>query len=201
MKEATPELVLRTFLVYVLFSSAALASPAETVTKLHETLLTAAQQGEQLGYDGRYALLEPIVRATHDIPFICSVTIGRRNWNAMEEADREAFAETFLRLSTATYAHRFRSYRGETFVIVDESADGDSAVVRSRLTLADGRALDFDYILRPSDQGWAIINIIVDGVSDLALKRAEYTRILKSGGVPDLMANLETQIADLEAPD
>jgi hypothetical protein len=39
---------------------------------------------------------------------------------------------------------------------------------------------------------------LADGVSDLALKRAEYSRILADGTIDDLIEHLERQIADLQ---
>ena len=47
--------------------------------------------------------------------------------------------------------------------------------------------------------GWRIINIVADGVSDLALKRAEYQRVFASGGIDGLVAELEQQTRALGA--
>ena len=47
--------------------------------------------------------------------------------------------------------------------------------------------------LRQGDKGWRIINIVADGVSDLALKRAEYQRVLAHGTLDSLIKELETQ--------
>ena len=41
---------------------------------------------------------------------------------------------------------------------------------------------------------WRIVNIIVNGVSDLALKRAEYNSLLEREGFQALIAKLEEQI-------
>jgi phospholipid transport system substrate-binding protein len=50
-----------------------------------------------------------------------------------------------------------------------------------------------EYLLQQSDRGWQIINIVADGVSDLALKRAEYQRVFASGGIAGLIAELQSQ--------
>jgi hypothetical protein len=41
------------------------------------------------------------------------------------------------------------------------------------------------------------VNIVVDGVSDLALKRGEYGRLMDEGGFSALMADLDRQIQRL----
>ena len=50
-----------------------------------------------------------------------------------------------------------------------------------------------EYLLQEGPDGWRIINIVADGVSDLALKRAEYQRVFSSGGIEALIAELEEQ--------
>jgi phospholipid transport system substrate-binding protein len=49
------------------------------------------------------------------------------------------------------------------------------------------------YLLQEDAQGWRTVNIVADGVSDLALKRAEYQRLFASGGIEGLIAELEQQ--------
>jgi phospholipid transport system substrate-binding protein len=53
-------------------------------------------------------------------------------------------------------------------------------------------------LLQNGAAGWRIINIVADGVSDLALKRAEYQRVLASGTLDTLIAELEAQTARLQ---
>ena len=62
------------------------------------------------------------------------------------------------------------------------------------LTKSNGEKVQFNYLLRQNKNDWQIINIIVDGVSDLAVRRAEYTSILKSDGFSPLIAKIEDQI-------
>jgi phospholipid transport system substrate-binding protein len=57
-----------------------------------------------------------------------------------------------------------------------------------------------DYVLQHGTAGWRIINIVADGVSDLALKRAEYQRVLAGGTLDTLIAELEAQTARLRQP-
>ena len=50
------------------------------------------------------------------------------------------------------------------------------------------------YLLHHVNNQWRIVNIIVNGVSDLALKRAEYNSLLEREGFQALIAKLEEQI-------
>jgi len=55
-----------------------------------------------------------------------------------------------------------------------------------------------DYVLHRSSRGWRIVNVVADGVSDLALKRVEYTAVLRKRGFESLLSDLEHKIAAYE---
>jgi ABC-type transporter MlaC component len=69
-------------------------------------------------------------------------------------------------------------------------------VVHARLIKSSGEPVKFDYIMRRTDGGWRIVNIIVDGVSDLALKRAEYTSVMRDQSFEALIAQLRQKVQD-----
>ena len=73
-------------------------------------------------------------------------------------------------------------------------------LVRTELIKSNGEAVKLDYVLRQTAGHWLIINVIADGVSDLALKRADYTAILKDQGFDALIATLNKKIAQYEKP-
>ena len=56
--------------------------------------------------------------------------------------------------------------------------------------------LTLSYTLnQDANKNWTIINVVADGVSDLALRRAEYSRVIKSKGFDGLLAHIDDQIA------
>ena len=69
-------------------------------------------------------------------------------------------------------------------------------LVQTRFIKADGEEIRFNYILHQANDQWKIINIIVNGVSDLALKRTEYSSILKKNGYLSLIEKLLAQIEE-----
>lgn len=173
-------------------------TPEHVIHVFQETLIQAMQKGDELGYQGRFELLAPAINRSHDIDTIIRSALGS-NWNTLDEDQQQSITETFRRLSIATYAERFNRYAGERFEIVEQRPlPRDQILVRSKFIQAESNPINFDYVLRNSTEGWRIINIIVDGVSDLALKRAEYNAILKREGFPALIAMLEQKILQAE---
>jgi phospholipid transport system substrate-binding protein len=175
-------------------ASAPAAGPQQLIQHFQDTLLKAMKQGQQLGYTGRSRLLRPVLDQTFDWEGIARIALGQY-WTQLDTAQRSRFIDTFGKLSTATYASRFDSYSGERFSAPQQvKADSDRAIVRSDLIESDGSTVSFNYQLHRAGGQWRVVNVIADGVSDLAMKRAEYAGILRSSGFDGLMDRLEQKI-------
>ncbi|HEU4617314.1 MAG TPA: ABC transporter substrate-binding protein [Gammaproteobacteria bacterium] len=168
-------------------------TPEAAIERLYRALVEAAGAG---GVEERYRRLDPVVAATHDLPYIAELTI-RRQWDSLTPDQRQRFVDAFQRLSVMTYASRFGALKpGMLEVTHGERAGDDRAQVEATLTTASGEVIPFEYLLHETDGGWKIINILADNVSDLALKRAEYREVLEKGGVEDLIRHVEQQADD-----
>ena len=73
--------------------------------------------------------------------------------------------------------------------------DGGRILVQSQLIKSDGGQVQLDYLLHRTGSRWRIINIIAEGVSDLALKRADYSAFLKNNGFEALLKKLNEKIS------
>lgn len=169
-------------------------SPAATITSLQQGLIAVAREQSNASLDERYRALEPLIVATHDLPYIGEFAL-RRQWASLAEADRQRFVAAFQRLSVMTYAARFKAVGPDTFRTVTAAAADSSGRVQVATAVARAGQTDvsLEYLLQQDAMGWRIINIVADGVSDLALKRAEYQRVFASGGIDGLVAELEQQ--------
>jgi phospholipid transport system substrate-binding protein len=97
-----------------------------------------------------------------------------------------------------TYVTRFADVTPETFAVQSsEDEDKGRVQVHAAITRADQDDISLDYLLQERDGMWRIINILADQVSDLALKRAEYHRVLSNGTIDDLITELEAQTSRL----
>ena len=172
----------------------AMDSPAATIDSLQQGLIAAARDRPNASIDDRYRALEPLVVATHNLPYVAEFAL-RRQWSSLADADRQRFVAAFQRLSVMTYAARFKSVGPATFRPVTAGApDASGRVQVSTAVARDGQPdVSLEYLLQRDEQGWRIINVVADGVSDLALKRAEYSRVFTSGGIAGLLTELEQQ--------
>lgn len=174
-------------------------SPKQVLETLQGVLLQAMRGGEDLGFSGRRRLIEPVAGKAHSAASLARLVL-HANWDSLSEADQGRFVDALGRLTIAAYAARFDSYNGQRFEIVQEREMRDGVtLVRTRLIKADGKGVALDYFLRRFDAGWRIVNIVADGVSEVAVKRAEYDAIIAKDGFNALLDEIERQIADFEA--
>lgn len=173
-------------------------SPLDVVERLHETLLQAMTSADQLGYDGRYDLIGPIVAESFDFNTIARVVTGRY-WADIADEKRDEFKNVFWQLSTATYANNFSDFSGEHFETITTEEHRGGFVVKTALVKSDGEKIPFNYLLRGNDNEWFIVNVIAQGVSDLSLKRADYTAVIKSEGFDSLVNRLNAKIAAMRS--
>jgi len=168
------------------------------IATLQDGLIQTMQQGQKIGYDGRLKLIAPVIQRTHDLAAIIRSVLGV-HWAKLDADQQQAITQAFQANSIATYADRFDQYDGEQFKVVEQTQlPRGRVLVRSQLVRADGNPVNFDYVMNESNEGWRIINIVVDGVSDLALKRAEYSAVLQKNGITALIDMLKQKTAHIE---
>jgi len=190
-------------LVAMLAAAPARSEPTPPATavieQLHAVLLDVMKHADELGFEGRYRKLEPTLRATFDFDFMAEKSLGRY-WRDLSEADQERMRDVFARFTLSTYANRFAGWTGERFEThAQEDAPRDTVFVRTELVRTDGEEnIEINYRLRETPSGWRVIDVLLRGtVSELALRRSEYSSVIKRDGFESLIASLEEKIADL----
>ena len=169
-------------------------SAREVVANFQAQLLDTMKNGKKLGFDGRYKeLTEPVVKS-HDLTKIARIVVGRE-WKKLTDEQKQQLVDVFSRLSIASYAHNFKDFSGEQFEVVsEEQTPRGGVIVHTLLKIPGEKDVKLDYQMKKKGNEWRIINIIANGVSDLALKRSEYTSILKREGFDALLEKISGKI-------
>ncbi|MFA5072991.1 MAG: ABC transporter substrate-binding protein [Nitrospirota bacterium] len=175
-------------------------SPVAVIDRFNATLLDVMKRADQLGYKGRYAVLEPVINDSFALSFMGAQTTGRF-WKTMNEQQRNQFLKTYIDWTIATYAGRFDGYSGERFEPASESRAQGLVKVNSKLIQSTGEPpIAFTYIMRQIDEKWRVMDIQVSGVSQLALTRAQFTDVLKNKNLDALIAMLKEKTAGFAQP-
>lgn len=185
------------FLILGLMNTVAVAddaSPKQVVEEFQNQLIAVMKQGKALGFKGRYEKLDGLVRKSHDLPKIARIVVGKQ-WEELSSDQQNKLEAVFSKLSVSAYAHNFKDFGGESFSFISEEETGRGGViVHANLQIPGDKDVKFDYQMKKKDEGWQIMNIIADGVSDLALKRSEYTSVLSREGFDALIAKMNEKI-------
>lgn len=174
----------------------AVAPPRQAVERLNAALIEVMKDAKRLGYQGRYNKLAPVVKEAFQFETIAQTALGR-HWQQLTPNQRQAFVAKLTELSIATYASQFNAYDGQTFRYEStEDTKPERALVRYTMVVPKGEPVKFEYVVNRSGAKWQIVNIVVDGISDLALKKAQYTSIVDREGFDSLLAKLSQKIGD-----
>jgi phospholipid transport system substrate-binding protein len=171
-----------------------ISSAKEIVLDFQAELLAVMQQGGTLGFQGRYNKLKAAIDKSHDLTKIARIVVGKE-WKTLSAEQRLQLTDVFSQLSISAYAHNFKEFSDESFeyISADETARG-GVIVHTMFVLPADKDVKFDYMLKKKANEWRIINIIANGVSDLALKRSEYTSLLKREGFDALIVKIKEKI-------
>jgi phospholipid transport system substrate-binding protein len=71
-------------------------------------------------------------------------------------------------------------------------------VVQSTITPAKGDTVQMDYVMRQTQAGWKVVDVLAAGsISRVAVQRSDFRHLLSNGGGPALLASLQRKTADL----
>jgi phospholipid transport system substrate-binding protein len=172
----------------------------QAIDGLHSALIDVMKNAQTLGYEGRAAKLTPVIPRYFDVPFMAEKSVGLY-WKKATEAERKRYLEAFLRFMVANYAGQFDGYTGQSFQTLGEDpARMETKIVRSKLIDPGDEDVELNYRMHEVDGSWKIIDVYLDGtVSELALRRSEFSGIVKRENFDALITALDQKIAKLAA--
>ena len=130
-------------------------------------------------------------------PDATMLSICERTWRDLTDAQQAEFVSLLSELVVATYADRFDGYSGQQFVTDEVRSVRTGHVVRTRLIRETEADVMLDYFLRAG----RVFNVVADGVSDLSLRRADYSSIIKSEGFSALLTHIQQKIDEAREED
>ena len=172
------------------------STATELIAAFHSSVVDVMKAGNDLNLEGRYERLMPRVRSTFNVPFMMRVATDPK-WREATEAERAKLVDAYIRVSICTYASHIGSYGGEQFEIVGEQGSQTPYhFVFARVVRASGDSIPLSYVMRKFGDDWRVVDIVVAGaISEVALRRSEYGRIVNQDGVAKLAAQLN-ELAD-----
>ena len=135
------------------------------------------------GHHGRRAFLDRL-------DAVMAVSAGVRRWGTAS-----------LDLAYVA-AGRFDGYSGQSFeTLSEEPARRDTVLVKTQLIDPTDKNVELNYRMRQVGEDWKIIDVYLNGtVSELALRRSEYSSLIERDGFDALLIALNERIETLATP-
>jgi phospholipid transport system substrate-binding protein len=177
---------------------AATSDPAAIqVQRLHTSLLDSMRAGSSLAITDRYRKLEPVIEQVFDLPLMARLAIGP-GWANFSGEQQQAAIVAFTRLTIASYVHNFNKFSGEKFELDDNVLTrGADKIVQTKIIVPHDEPTSLVYRMRDSGGIWKIIDVSSDGVSELTLRRSDFTAAIAAGGAPVLIDHLN-KLSDVQ---
>lgn len=187
----------------VFFLSAAVSAapaPVSVVETFHTGLLNAIRVSDGKGFAARRAKMAPVITQAFDTAYMVQVAAGTY-WDTMSADQRKTLTAAFRDMTVANYASRFKSYKGQSFEILNTRPVGKRTLVKSELKRKDGDPVSIDYVVQPAAKGgFGIVDVRLGGtISELALRRSEFAPVLRDKGYAGLIALLQDKTKEIAA--
>jgi phospholipid transport system substrate-binding protein len=174
-------------------ASEPLAIVRETLDQVLEILarkdLSAVERAQEV---------EKLTEHRFDLATVSRLVLARR-WKGFSTEQREEFTDEFGNLLARSYGARITSYEQERIAILGHrfERNGD-LTVETRVVGGTADGIEIGYRLRKSDDGWRVIDVIIEGISLVASYRSQFAEILSRGGPDELLGMLREKNASTE---
>ncbi|EQD75345.1 toluene tolerance family protein [mine drainage metagenome] len=182
---------------HIPYARPAALTPPAVIQNFDQALLQAMHSGKLGGFSARYRILSPVIHNSFATKRIAQLLVGPA-WSRFSPPEQTKLGILFERYTIANYASQFRRFHGETFKIIGTQPYPPYQVVVAKLFESNGHSHTFTYLMEPIQRQWKIVNIFVDGVSNIALMRSQYLYIVRKSGPEGLLHYLQSMITHLE---
>lgn len=179
-------------------------SAEETIEHFNSAILEAMNLSKGQGIFQRYRILHDAVGEAFDMKVLARATINRVHWRTWSPDQQSGYITTLRRYQSAVLADRFETGSNISFVI-DRTIDAPrgTKVVETRILRPsqDRDDIGLDYRLVKRTDHWRIIDVYLDSkISEVAMRRSEYSQVVRDEGYDALIAALEKQTRTVLGP-
>jgi phospholipid transport system substrate-binding protein len=186
---------------WILLGLAAWASPSwaqeapdALVKRVAEDVLTQIRADKDL-QAGNQAKVKQVIETklvpNFDFPRMTALAMGR-SWRAATPEQQKQLTDEFRTLLVRTYSGALTNYRDNSmdYKPLRMNAGDTEVTVRTEVRRTGQAAVQIDYSMEKTADGWKAYDVIVAGVSLVTNYRDEFNDTVKSSGIDGLIATL-----------
>lgn len=149
-----------------------------------------------LGLEARTEALRRLFTSRFAVDTISRFVLGR-HWRRASVTERTEFRALFEDYIVSTYVRRLDDYGGEILVLNAARLERPGiALVSSQVVRSQGPSVTVEWRLRHGDDGWRIVDIVVEGISLAITQRATFAAVIRDNGgrIGGLLAQLRQTV-------
>lgn len=149
-----------------------------------------------------YEAIDRILLPVFDIQRSGDLVLGRHAREASSE-QRRRFARALYESLVRQYADNAIGFSPDRLVVRPLRGDPDPRATRveTEVNLDDGTNIAINYVLRETDDGWKVFDVIAEGISYVRNFRSQYDAEIRRRGLDEVIARLERAIERGEVDD
>lgn len=181
-------------LILLFFCQSMMAADIAAVEeKLRHSLdaVFAVLQKQDLDQTEKNSRILEIVTPMFDFRLMAKLTLGRKYWPGLSKKEKERFTELFIKRLETSYLKNFTLYTNEE-VAYEAPLQVKKKVHIPTYLLSKDKKISILYKFFNTGNEWKIYDLEIQGVSIIQSYRSQFSRILESGTVDDLLLKLET---------
>jgi phospholipid transport system substrate-binding protein len=174
-------------------------SPTEQLRGFFSAATRILDSQTDEGVEARMAAIRAIVKEIVDVPAAAQLSLGP-NWSVRTAAERDEFVQLFAdlleRSLISAIAGRDPSPRRRQVSYLGESVGEPWPPVWTTILTKRGMDLPFTYRMKARAGGWAIRDVVIDGVSVAANYRAQFLRIMQVSSYQELVRQMRARVPE-----
>jgi phospholipid transport system substrate-binding protein len=177
----------------LLFSQSVAADGKSEVEELLKNNLDAVftvLQKKGLEQQAKNQEIVEIVTPMFDFELMARLSLGKKHWPGLSQDKKERFTELFIKRLKASYLKNFTLYTDEK-IFYEPSVQVKKKIHAPTYLVSKDKKISILYKFYKAGNDWKIYDLEIQGVSIIRSYRSQFSRILESGTVDDLLLKLE----------
>jgi phospholipid transport system substrate-binding protein len=180
-------------MVLPLGARAAITPPDVLIKNIAQDVLSIVKQDKNILTDKKkiLALVDAKVLPNFDFRRMTREAAGK-NWRIADPDQRKKLVVEFQKLLVNTYTNTFTRYRDQTVEVMPLQVQkgANEVTVRTSIVQPGSEAVQVDYEMEKTANGWKAFDLTVDGVSLDINYRSTFDELVEQSGVDGLIKTL-----------
>jgi phospholipid transport system substrate-binding protein len=169
-------------------------APDEVVKRTADDVLTIIKKDKDIQAGDRnkiYKLAEEKILPNFDFERISRLVLGKA-WRKATKQQRTQFKYEFKNLLLRTYAVALSKYKDQEIIYkpIRMKSSDDVVTVKTDIVQSGAQPISVNYALAKQQNGWLVIDIIIEGVSLVTNYRSQFASEIRRNGIDSLIKAL-----------